>query len=248
MYKVVIVDDEPIIVEGLSRVIKWEYYDCQIAGTAFDGKEGLELIEKKKPDIVFTDIAMPGMQGLQMITSLRVEHPDMMFTILTGYRDFEFAQTAINLGVSRFLLKPSNLSELEEAVRFMVNKLEKRKQGTTFIDDEMQDCAGSFLVKNALDYLDEHYAEKLTLSELAEKMYVSQWHLSKLLNGHTKKSFCDLLNEVRIREAKQLLNDLSLRVGDVADQVGFLDIAHFSRVFKKYTGMSANEYRNRKLG
>ena len=83
MYKVVIVDDEPIIVEGLSRVIKWEYYDCQIVGTAFDGKEGLELIEKKKPDIVFTDIAMPGMQGLQMITSLRVEHPDMMFTILT---------------------------------------------------------------------------------------------------------------------------------------------------------------------
>lgn len=130
----------------------------------------------------------------------------------------------------------------------MVNKLEKRKQGTTFIDDEMQGCAGSFLVKNALDYLDEHYAEKLTLSELAEKMYVSQWHLSKLLNGHTKKSFCDLLNEVRIREAKQLLNDLSLRVGDVAVQVGFLDIAHFSRVFKKYTGMSANEYRNRKLG
>ena len=64
----------------------------------------------------------------------------------------------------------------------------------------MQDCAGSFLVKNASDYLDEHYAEKLTLSELAEKMYVSQWHLSKLLNGHTKKSFCDLLNEVRIRE------------------------------------------------
>ena len=102
-------------------------------------------------------------------------------------------------------------------------------------------------MKNALEYLDMHYAEKITLSDLADKMYVSQWHLSKLLNGYTKKSFNDLLNEARIREAQWLLTDFSLRVGDIAEMVGFVDIAHFSRVFKKYTGMSANEYRNRKL-
>ena len=99
MYKVVIIDDEPIIVEGLSRVIKWDEYGCRLAGTAENGKEGLTLIRKVKPDIVFSDIAMPGMDGLQMIAALRSEFPRMMITILTGYRDFDYAQTAIRLGV-----------------------------------------------------------------------------------------------------------------------------------------------------
>ena len=259
MYKVVIIDDEPIIVEGLSRVIKWEQYGCCLAGTAGSGHEGLELISKVDPDIIFSDISMPGMDGLQMIAAIRVSHPNTMITILTGYREFDYAQTAIKLGVSRFLLKPSRLSELEEAVEFMVASLHEREQlrkggedetseEKTEEDQENDSGAGSFIVKNALEYMEHHYAEKFTLTELAEKMFVSQWHLSKLLNKHTKKSFSELLNEIRIKEAKNLLHDPSLRVGDVAEMVGFLDIAHFSRVFKKHTNMSANEYRNKKLG
>lgn len=258
MYKVVIIDDEPIIVEGLSRVIKWEEYGCRLAGTAYDGMEGVNVIREQKPDIIFSDIAMPGMDGLKMIAAIRVEQPDAMIAILTGYRDFDYAQTAIRLGVSRFLLKPSNLSELEEAVQFMVSELkkkhpeeEKEEKAEGKEEPEGKDTegsAGSFIVKNALEYMESHYAEKITLSDLADKMYVSQWHLSKLLNKHTKKSFSELLNEIRVKEAKKLLKDPSLRVGDVAEMVGFLDIAHFSRVFKKCTEMSANEYRNKKLG
>lgn len=258
MYKVVIIDDEPIIVEGLSRVIKWEEYGCRLAGTAYDGMEGVNVIREQKPDIIFSDIAMPGMDGLKMIAAIKVEQPDAMIAILTGYRDFDYAQTAIRLGVCRFLLKPSNLSELEEAVQFMVSELkkkhpeqakeEKAEDGDDSEGKDSEGTAGSFIVKNALEYMESHYAEKITLSELADKMYVSQWHLSKLLNKHTKKSFSELLNEIRVKEAKQLLKDPSLRVGDVAEMVGFLDIAHFSRVFKKCTEMSANEYRNKKLG
>ena len=258
MYKVVIIDDEPIIVEGLSKVIHWDRHDCKLVGTASGGREGLELIRRERPDIIFSDIAMPGMDGLQMIAALRVEFPRVQITILTGYRDFDYAQTAINLGVSRFLLKPSKLSELEEAVTYMTERL---KELPPQAEDEPRDAAadllqppegegsaGSFIVKNALSYMEEHYAEKLTLTDLAEKMYVSQWHLSKLLNRHMKKSFSELLNETRVRHAKELLKDPSLRVGDVADRVGFLDIAHFSRVFKKCTQMSANEYRNKTFG
>ncbi|MDD3279719.1 MAG: response regulator [Lachnospiraceae bacterium] len=257
MLKVVIIDDEAIIVEGLSRVIKWEEYGCTLVGTAYDGIEGIQVIREQNPDIIFTDIAMPGMDGLQMIASIRVEHPDTMIAILTGYRDFDYAQTAIKLGVNRFLLKPSNLSEIEETIVAMSEKLKKQKQLSGETEQEEQKLeedvhaegnAGSFIVKNALAYMEENYKEKVTLSDLADKMYVSQWHLSKLLNKHTKKSFSELMGEIRIKEAKKLLKDPSLRVGDVAEQVGFLDTAHFARVFKQYTGMSANEYRNRKLG
>ena len=250
MYKVVIIDDEPIIVEGLSKVIKWDKYNCQIVGTASDGREGLKLINEVKPDIIFSDIAMPGMDGLKMIAAIRVEQPDTFVAILTGYRDFDYAQTAIRLGVSRFLLKPSNLNELEEAVEYMVGELNKRQPEKEILEENLKDdgTAGSFIVKNAIEYMEENFSEKFTLTDLADKMYVSQWHLSKLLNKHTKKSFNELLNDIRIKNAKQLLSDPSLRVGDVAGKVGFIDIAHFSRVFKKCTGMSANEYRNKTFG
>ena len=103
-------------------------------------------------------------------------------------------------------------------------------------------------MKNALTYIEENYTKKLTLCEVAEKPYVSQWHLSKLFNRHTGQSFSDILNHVRIEHAKELLKDPSLRIGDISEQVGFLDLAHFSRVFKKQEGVSANEYRNQVLG
>ena len=73
---------------------------------------------------------------------------------------------------------------------------------------------------------------------------MSQWHLSKLLNKHTGQSFSELLNSVRVEAAKELLKNPALRIGDVAEEVGFLDMAHFSRVLKKIAGVSANEYRN----
>ncbi len=256
MYKVMLVDDEPIIVEGLSRSISWEKWNCRVVAAANDGLEGKTLIEEKRPDIVFMDICMPEMDGLSMIAAINSEFPDMEVCVLTGYRDFEYAKEAIRLGVTRFLLKPSNMEELEEAIGVMCKNLKKKgitgeeddRQGEASAEREHESASSSFIVKNALRYIEENYTQKLTLGEVAEKTYVSQWHLSKLLNRHTGQSFSDILNHVRIEHAKELLKDPSLRIGDVSERVGFLDLAHFSRVFKKQEGVSANEYRNRVLG
>ena len=234
-----IIDDEPIIVEGLSKSISWEKWNCEVVATANDGYEGRELIQKYKPNIIFCDISMPELDGLTMIAGLKSEFEDMEISILTGYRDFDYAQQAVNLGVTRFLLKPSSMKEIEEAVETMTENLKKKH-----ILVEPHETVNSFIVKNAMKYIDEHYNEKLTLPEVAEKTYVSQWHLSKLLNKEMKKSFSEILNDTRIKRAKKLLEDSSLRIGDVAREVGFLDFAHFSRVFKKVEGISANEYRN----
>lgn len=251
MYKVMIIDDEPIIVEGLSRSIPWEKWDCQVIATANDGVEGKKLISKYKPHIIFMDICMPEISGLDLIAALKSENDLTEISILTGYRDFDFAQRAIRLGITRFLLKPSNMEELEEAIETMCQNL-KRKH--IYGEDEEKKAkvheaaANSFIVKNAIAYIQENYEKKVTLSEVAEKTYVSQWHLSKLLNRHTGQSFSEILNNVRIEKAKDLLRDPALRIGDIADEVGFQDMAHFSRVFKKQMGISANEYRNKVLG
>ena len=281
MYKVAIVDDEPVIVRGLTKMIPWESYNCRVVGTAGDGQEGMKLIREQKPDILISDICMPGIDGLTMIAGMKSEFGHMQITILTGFRDFDYAQQAIRLGVTRFLLKPSKMAELEEAVRVMIENLEK--QGITGKEDgtdegvgentpkaegnregeegkekaepsegkegeETDSPASCFIVKNALAYIEENYREKLKLSDVADQIYVSQWHLSKLLNKHTGQNFSEILNTIRIEKAKELLKDPSLRIGDIAEEVGFLDVAHFSRVFKKQAGISANEYRNTKLG
>lgn len=263
MYKVAIIDDEPLIVEGLSRTIAWEKWNCQVAGTASDGKEGMELIREKRPDIVITDICMPKMDGLKMIAGLKSEFPEMQLIILTGYREFEYARQAIELGVARFLLKPSKMNELEEAIAAVTARLDLmdlpmaapeevyEQVGETGTISEAEDENGeanSFIVKNALEYIRENSREKLRLSDVAEQVYVSQWHLSKLLNRHTGKTFSDILNGARMDQSKELLKDPSLRICDVAEQVGFQDLAHFSRVFKKMEGMSAGEYRNTHWG
>ena len=275
MYLAAIIDDEPIIAEGLSKVINWEKYDCRVVGTAFSGQEGLELIRTKRPDLIISDISMPGMDGLQMIAALRVDFPDMEICILTGYRDFDFCQRALQLGVRRFLLKPSRMEELEEALQAMKDNLDrKRREKESLLEhreekagestpensggssaenkeddsgEKSMENAGSFIVKNAIAYMENHYSEHLSLNGVAEQIYVSQWHLSKLLNRLEQKSFSELLNQIRVSHAKELMNDPALRISDISEMVGFTDVAHFSRVFKKLEGISANEYRNRKL-
>ncbi len=246
MYRVVLIDDEKIIVDGLTRVIKWADYNCEVVGAAYDAAGGAALIRRLKPHIVFTDIKMPDQDGLTMLAGLKSEFPEMQIAVLTGYRDFNYAQEAIKLGVTRFLLKPSKMDELHEALSTMKERLDKLPPDAAAGEDEpcLDRHAGSFIVNQATAYIEEHYAQKLTLQEVADKCYVSQWHLSKLINKYTGNTFYELLNNVRIEKAKALLNDPKLKIGDIVDMVGYSDAAHFSRVFKRIVGVSANEYRN----
>lgn len=245
MYRVILVDDERLIVRGLSSVVPWAEFSCEIAGTAYDGKTGLELIRTVRPDIVLTDIRMPNMDGLTMLAALRSEFPEIQTTVLTAYRDFEYARQAITLGVCRYLLKPSNLDELKEAVQMMVSRLDARPAQKEPAEEAAAQEAGNRLVRAALAFMKEHCTEQhLSLGEVADHVYVSQWHLSKLLNRETGQSFFDLLGSLRIGRAKELLADPSMRVHEVAEATGFSDVGHFSRSFKRFAGCTPGEYRN----
>ena len=241
MYRVILVDDERLILEGLSKVVRWADFGCEVVGTARDGREGLALIRQLKPDIVISDIRMPNMDGLTMLAALQSEFPQMQLSVLTAYRDFDYAQRAINLGVCRYLLKPSRMEELHEAIRTMISRLEER-DGVREAPPE-QGEAGSFIVNAALDYMRAHCTEHISLANVADHVYVSQWHLSKLINRHASQSFLELLNSMRIEQAKILLADPALRIHVIAQQVGYSDVAHFSKSFKKITGKNPGEYR-----
>lgn len=248
MYNVVLIDDENVIVEGLKKVVNWDKYGCRVAATADDATSGAQIIREYKPDILFTDIRMAHIDGLTMLAGVKSEFPDMQITVLTGYRDFEYAKKAIQLGVTRFLLKPSDMEEIDEALEVMTVKLNqiysgsaiKRALSATEIGSE----PGSIVVSTALKYMEEHYTERVKLTDVAEKTFVSQWHLSKLLNKYMHQSFNDLLNQMRIEKAKELLCDPGLKVHEISDRLAFNDVTHFSKTFKKFVQCTPNEYRN----
>lgn len=243
MYKVVLVDDESLIVEGLRQVVDWAGHNCQVIATASDAISGAQAIRLHRPDILFTDIKMPGEDGLTMLAGLRAEFPRMQIAVLTGYRDFEYAQRAIRLGVARFLLKPSKMDELEEALACMTAALERLPRSEK-AEEPPDSAANSFIVRQAQAYIAQHSGSKLSLQEVADHCFVSQWHLSKLLNKHLNQTFYDLLNAERMRRAKELLENPALRISEIAEQVGYADTGHFSRVFKKLEGVSPGEWRN----
>ena len=275
MYKVLIVDDEPIICEGLKRSVRWADFNCEVAGTASNGLEGLEQMRELEPDILISDISMNNMDGLAMVAAIRSEYPEVEVCLLTGYRNFEYAQRAIKLGVTRFLLKPSKMDEIEEAINAMTENLRSRGNHGAQIIDQIWDMrqeqdrwlyetflkdrretdetrahsseANGFVLKKALVYMLENSTRKLSLGDVAEHCYVSSWHLSKLLNQYTGRGFFEIINLIRLSRAKTLLEETGRKVQDISEEVGFQDVAHFSRIFKNYVGCSPREYREKHM-
>ncbi len=112
MFKLLLVDDEPIIRKGIKTSIDWSKYDIEISGEASNGKDALEKALVMLPEIVITDIRMPIMDGLSLSESLKKMLPDTKIIILSGYEDFSYAKKALSLGVTEYLLKPVGAEEL----------------------------------------------------------------------------------------------------------------------------------------
>lgn len=128
MFKVLFVDDEPLIREGMVSLIDWENYGYQVIGSAENGKKGLEKIREHQPDLVFVDIQMPGLSGIEMVTLAKNEGFLSKFVVLSGYSEFSYAQQSIQLGMESYLLKPIEEGELVPLIQHLHSKLLKEYQ------------------------------------------------------------------------------------------------------------------------
>ena len=122
--RVMIVEDEPIIRMGIASVLPWDEIDCEVVALAENGVDGLEKAKSFQPQLVISDIRMPKMDGLSMIETLVSANPDIQVILLTGYKEFEYAQKAISFGVSNYILKPVDQDELLEVVKELAEKID----------------------------------------------------------------------------------------------------------------------------
>lgn len=133
MYKVLLVDDERMILEGIQQIVDWSSAGTELVGIARNGIEAYELIAKEQPDFVISDISMPGMNGLELVEKTLQSFPDIRFIMLTGYKEFEYARSAMQFGVKHYLLKPCNEAQIYEALAELVSEREELRERERFV-------------------------------------------------------------------------------------------------------------------
>ena len=127
MLKVFLVEDEVVMRNGIKNNIPWEQEGFEFVGEASDGELAYPLIKREKPDILITDIRMPFMDGLELSRLVKKELPQIKIIILSGYNEFDYAKTAISIGVTDYLLKPISSAKLLEAVKKVGDMIEKEQ-------------------------------------------------------------------------------------------------------------------------
>ncbi|MBB6670147.1 response regulator [Cohnella nanjingensis] len=164
MYKVLLVDDERIILDGISQLVDWSALGTTLAGTAANGIEAYERILREAPDIVVSDIRMPGMDGLGLVQRVSESHPDIKFVILSGFGEFEYASKAMQYGVKHYLLKPTNERKIGEALTELVAELDHARRKDAFVRD----------MKDGLAKLMPHVKEQVLKEFVTNKTYGSR--------------------------------------------------------------------------
>ena len=128
MWKVIIADDEKLICRLVQALVDWEALDMRVEAMAENGPDALQKIEEIRPDVLITDIRMPGLNGLELIKQAKQITPQLEIIIISGYAHFEYAQNAIALGVRNYILKPIKQDELCTTLQNVVKHLKEKRE------------------------------------------------------------------------------------------------------------------------
>ena len=237
--RVLLVDDEIMIREGFKRLFDWEGHGCQVVGEAADGMEALTKIDTLAPDIAIMDINIPIMNGLKVIQLSRIKHPDTAFVIVSGYDDFAYCREALRLQITDYILKPVNYEEFGTCIDNLKISLFQQRVSAAPEPEKQEERTIAGITR----YLQEHLAEEMSLSVLADEFHLNPQYISQLFRNEIGVNFLAYLTNIRIEKAKKLLLSTPLSVAEVAERAGYGDYRVFTKVFKKSEGATPSQYR-----
>lgn len=237
MLNIYIADDEVWITLGLKKLLEKIDIDTVVVGTANNGLMAKEEIGMFKPDVVFTDIRMPGLSGIELLKAIPEVSPDSKVVIITGFAEFSYAQEAVQHHAFDYLLKPIKEEELTRVLAAIVAERGESEEAPR------QDYESDKMIDNVVSDIRAHYTEDISLTSLAAKYNISMGHLSKIIKEHLNVNFSDYIASLRMQRAKELLSDERLSIQEIAEIVGYEDYFYFTKVFKKVEGISPSKYR-----
>jgi two-component system response regulator YesN len=252
--KAILIDDEAWIREGLADHLDWKEMGIELCGAFGDGSQALAYTLNAEVHLILTDIRMPNMTGLEFIATLKehaAQKPDLdrvKVVFLSGYDEFAYAQQALRFGAVDFLLKPAEAEDIERALLRAKNlwlqdsakPQHVRNQGGSADIEPV-----SYIIKKALNILNQRYTEDLQLAQVAEEVFVTPNYLSRLFKQETGQSFSECLSNLRLEKAKELLTTTTLKVYQIGEIVCYPNPRYFNEWFQKSTGLTPTEYRNR---
>lgn len=243
MYRAMVVDDEEMIRNGLARQLETLGLSIRVVAKAKDGEEALALFREHSPDILLMDLNIPKIDGMECIRQIREVNQTCVILIISGYDDFEYARKAITNNVDFYLLKPVDDEEFQTTMEQAVAKYDERI--------EYQNILARFHSQNpkpkssVIEYINTHYTQKeLALETLEKEFSLSRTALFNLIKERTGMSFVEYVTTLRINYSIRLLKE-DKTIGEIAVLCGYADQYYFSRVFKKKTGLSPTEYREK---
>lgn len=183
MYKVLLVEDEEMIMKSMQFLVNWTELSCVICGCAHNGREGIQQIHALHPDIVVTDIRMPYADGLKMLEETKSQC-DYETVIMSGYEEFDYAQKAIRLGVSDYLLKPMDIQEMSQTISRITQRIEKKRKLRKIEESAVQweskplvstnlPTGSARYVTKMVEYIQQNYAEKVSIRDIGEQFGIS---------------------------------------------------------------------------
>ncbi len=231
---ILVVDDDMLICENvkskLGRIVTDGSLHCETANSVIEAKLA---IRSHKPDILITDLNMPGISGLSLVKHVKETWPDIHTYVLSGYDDYELVRQAFLNGAEDYLLKPMEIEELREKV---VAKAVSRQA-------QQQETARDFELEAALAFIEQNLTRSITMDEAAASIAMSYNYFSRKFRDYTGYSFPEYVNLRRIDRSKNYLRDPSLKIADIAYKMGYNSASTFSKTFKKYEGCYPADFR-----
>lgn len=240
-YNILLVEDEPLLLQSLANRINALDTGFKVTCQAANGEEALQYLKKENIHLVLTDIRMPVMDGLTLAKKIREQYPHILTIILTSYTDFDYAREALKQGVSDYLLKPIPTEDLENAlshVRIHLQKICELEEDPIFTGKTSEN-----IVEYTVLYMREHYMDNIDISSFCTELGFTSAYLTKLFNKYKGDTPLKYLTDIRIHEAQRLLVNTTLPIKEVGERVGYPDQFHFSKTFRKLTGMNPTAYR-----
>ncbi|KIL46565.1 chemotaxis protein CheY [Jeotgalibacillus alimentarius] len=248
---ILLVDDEETTLRGLTKSLEVWADGRYMIRSAASAQEAIQTAQQEKVHVIVTDICMPEMTGLELIEEIQRLGQKPVSLILSGHSEFEFAQTAIRLGVLNYLVKPVQKKKLIQSVEEALEKeFSEERAGImqkaadhslTGLEQDQKQMTSP--VQVGRDYIDSHMDRQMTIREVAEHVHLNPSYFSVIFKEQTGLTFSEYVTRKRLQKAKHLLLTTSMPVADIAESAGYQTAKYFNKIFKEYEGVTPGKFR-----
>ncbi len=247
MYKLILIEDELQTLEQVSNLVDWGSKNINLVGSFTTAEDAKNYIINNKVDFIISDILLPKMDGIELAKFCFNNYPHIKIIFISAFRNFDYALSAIQYGVVGYITKPILYNKLIESIDLL---LKKTLDNTSDINTPSQSNTKETLsaVSKAVEYIENNYHKQISLSTAANTLNFNASYLSRIFKDKKNQSFSTYLNNYRIEKACELIKKQNLKVSAISSMVGFNESEYFYKIFKRHTGLTPLEYKNKFKG